>query len=204
MLNTDKVLRYLQAIYPKKSTNSDILHATGIELHQQVFQITKKLRESGRIEGSQIGREWYFQALSKDQQNHETIQQTSKPRPTKMTPRTFEDLARAKCSDLFGSQLSPGSVGDVGKEWDMISADGSIVGDAKYYTLVRGKALPPAKFATIAEHVWLMEKTDVQIKFLVFGNQIEVPRLWLEKYGNLVSDVRFYFIDDDGEITRLK
>ena len=93
---------------------------------------------------------------------------------------------------------------NVAKVWDMVSADGNIVGDAKYYTLVRGSALPPAKFATIAEHVWLLEKTNARIKFLVFGNQIEVPQLWLEKYGNLVSYIRFYFMDVDGKITRLK
>lgn len=203
MSNIDIVLRYLQSIYPEKATNSDIGHGTGIQPHQQVFQITRKLRENVKITGYQIGREWYFQALTKGQQSQTNPQISQQPQETKMTPRSFEGFAREKCSDLFGSQLSPGCVGNVVKEWDMVSADGSIVGDAKYYTLVHGRDRQPAKFATIAEHVWLLEKTNAKFKFLVFGNQIEVPRLWLEKYGNLVANVDFYFMDDDGNITRL-
>ena len=204
MSNANRILQYLHAIYPQKITNSDIVHATGIEPHQQVFQITRKLRESGNISGTRIGREWHFQALSKDQQTQVTPKSDQLPNPNKMTPRMFEHLARSNFSELFSSQLSSGSVGNVAKEWDMVSVDGKIVGDAKYYTLVRGKALPPAKFANIAEHVWLLEKTNATAKFLVFGNQIEVPQRWLEKYRNLVSDVRFYFMDDMGNIKRLK
>ncbi len=205
MSNIKKVLRYLQSIYPKKATNSDIRVNTKIDPHQQVFQITRKLMKSGQISGVQVGKEWHFQALPMGQQAPvPTVQSPPQPKPTQMTPRKFEELARAKFTELFRSQLSPGSVGDVGKEWDMVSAKGDIVGDAKYYTLVRGTALPPAKFATIAEHVWLLEKTNATTKFLVFGNQIEVPQRWLEKYGNLVSDVRFYFMDDMGNIKQLK
>jgi hypothetical protein len=32
--------------------------------------------------------------------------------------------------------------------------------------------------------------------FLVFGNDRRVPVEWLKRYGNLVADVAFYFIDD--------
>jgi hypothetical protein len=39
--------------------------------------------------------------------------------------------------------------------------------------------------------------------FLVFGNDRQVPILWLERYGNLVSGVTFYFLSDDGELEEL-
>ena len=55
----------------------------------------------------------------------------------------------------------------------------------------------------IAEHVWLLEKTNAKRKFLVFGNDRRVPERWLEKYGNLVSDVSFYFLSDDGQLEAL-
>jgi hypothetical protein len=51
------------------------------------------------------------------------------------------------------------------------------VGDAKYYTLVGGKRLLPAKFSVIAEHVWLLEKTEALGTSLVFGNERRVPEL---------------------------
>ncbi|MCK5582489.1 MAG: hypothetical protein KAI33_01800, partial [Elusimicrobiales bacterium] len=77
--------------------------------------------------------------------------------------------------------------------------DGSIIGDAKYFTLVHGRSLPPAKFSVIAEHVWLLEKTKAKRKFLVFGNDKRVPEEWLKRYGNLVKNIVFYFIDDENE-----
>jgi hypothetical protein len=92
----------------------------------------------------------------------------------------------------------------VPKEWDMVSPDGHIVGDAKYFTLVHGQRLPPAKFSVIAEHVWLLEKTGAQTTFLVFGNDRQVPELWLQRYGHLVSRVAFCFLADDGRLELLK
>jgi hypothetical protein len=90
------------------------------------------------------------------------------------------------------------------KRFDFVAPDQQVVGDAKYYTLVGGERLPAAKFATIAEHVWLLEKTDAPERFLVFGNDREVPLRWLERYGNLVSEVQFYFLDDDGQLEVLR
>ena len=59
------------------------------------------------------------------------------------------------------------------------------------------------EFSLIAEHVWLLEKTAAPVKFLVFGNDSEVPRLWLARYGKLLSDITFYYLSDDGELTIL-
>lgn len=202
----EDVMEYLESIYPDSATNSDIVRATGIKPHQQIFQKTAELKREGAITGWQVGREWHFRA--KENSSEKNYKPTTLPqkvqKPGKMTGRQFEVIARQKFSTYFNTMLSEQIVGDVAKKWDMVSPDGKIIGDAKYYTLVRGKALPPAKFATIAEHVWLLEKTKVEIKFLVFGNMIEVPQMWLAKYGNLVSGVRFYFMDDEGEITRLR
>lgn len=55
--------------------------------------------------------------------------------------------------EFFGVEPGPGMRPNVPKTFDMVSSDGRIVGDAKYYTLVRGTQRPSAKFATISEHV---------------------------------------------------
>ena len=85
----------------------------------------------------------------------------------------------------------------------MVSADGEYVGDAKYLTLVRGTKTPPAKFMEIAGHVWLLEKVDARRRFLVFGNQRQVPERWLQKYGSLDKDIEFYFLGQEGTPQRL-
>jgi|YelNatPaOPRAMG01_1025707.scaffolds.fasta_scaffold49725_2 hypothetical protein len=108
----------------------------------------------------------------------------------------FEDVARKVMSTHFGVPLVKGKAQGIPKEFDMISADGKIVGDAKYFTMVRGVSIPPAKFSTIAEHVWLLEKTSANCKFLIFGNDRRVPQEWLRRYGHLVKDVILYFLDE--------
>ena len=89
------------------------------------------------------------------------------------------------------------------KEFDLVSPDYRIVGDTKYYSIVKGKHLPPAKFATISEHVWMLENIDADTKFLVFGNDKRVPLEWLKRYGYLVKTVKFYFINNKGELEKL-
>ena len=61
-----------------------------------------------------------------------------------LSPRAFEDLARSVVGNYLDVPLKPWQVSGVPKEFDLVSPDGSIVGDAKYFTLVRGQRLPPA------------------------------------------------------------
>lgn len=115
----------------------------------------------------------------------------------------FEELARRVMSGYFKTRLEKRRKEGWPKEFDLVSPDYGIVGDAKYYSMVRGKNLPPAKFATIAEHVWMLESIDADIKFLVFGNDRRVPLEWIKRYGYMVKTVKFYFIDENGEVEEL-
>ena len=121
-----------------------------------------------------------------------------------MNWREFEELARKVMSQYFGVKLVEKKPRGFPKRFDMVSADGSVVGDAKFLTLVRRKKTPPAKMMEISGHVWLLEKVDTKNRFLVFGNQRRVPEMWLEKYGNLVRNVEFYFIDSRGNVEKLQ
>ena len=210
--NRDRVLEYLRSIAPESATNSQIREATGIEPHQQIFQLTRELMEAGLIQGVQGMRanknEWAFRiddssAARPVSSARASLRQKPARAGGELTPRSFEQLAHSVMSMHLGVPLTAGEVTGVPKKFDMISPDGDTVGDAKYFTLVRGERLPPAKFSNISEHVWLLEKTGASIKFLVFGNDRRVPLLWLERYGNLVADVDFYFLTDEGELEQL-
>jgi len=120
-----------------------------------------------------------------------------------MTWKEFEDLAREKMSQHFGVKLARCQKGQFCNEFDMLSADGTVLGDAKYLTLVRGIQMPPAKFMKIAGHVWMLQGSTAQRRFLVFGNQRDVPREWLQRYGRLVQNVEFYFLAADGKLESL-
>lgn len=115
----------------------------------------------------------------------------------------FQNFASQRMQQHFGVSLAERAVPGVPKRFDMVSADGTVVGDAKNLTLVHGTDLPPAKFMEIAGHVWLLEKTGASRVFLVFGNQREVPERWLAKYRAIVGRVEFYFLASSGALDRL-
>jgi len=203
----ERILDYLWSIAPEKATNSQIRANTGICSHQQVYLLTQELRHRSYVQGEQRGSEWVFWS---DESFAAQFASPGSASPGEiiaeagqLTSQTFEQLAQQKMSDHFEVSLVPGEVPGVPKKFDLVSLDKSIVGDAKYFTLVHGQRLPPAKFSVIAEHVWLLEKTSARIKFLVFGNDRHVPELWLKRYGKLVSGVAFYFLENDGTLELL-
>lgn len=143
----------------------------------------------------------FYKNINYQQKNNINNQEKSS---SDITPYQFENIARLIMSKHFSKDLYPQKIKDVPKLFDLVSTDHSVVGDAKYLTMVGGISIPPAKFATIAEYVWLLEKINAKNKFLVFGNDKRVPLEWLKRYGNIVSDVEFYFIDSDNNLKKLK
>lgn len=199
--NVERVLDYLWSAGPQGATNAQIRDATGIQPHQQVYLITQELKRKGRIASRRDGHEWMFFIGESAEELLRSPGHAAPSTPmTKLNAAQFEDLARQVFSQRFGVSLSPGQVAGVPKLFDLVSPNRDIVGDAKYYTLVGGLHLPPAKFSIIAEHVWLLEKTQALNMFLVFGNDIEVPKRWLARYGHLRGKVAFYFLTDEGEV----
>ena len=120
-----------------------------------------------------------------------------------MNWQQFEKSARKTMTQYFGVRLVEKNPKAFPKRFDMVSPDETIVGDAKFLTLVHGTGFPPAKMMEITGHVWLLEKVDAKTRFLVFGNQRDVAEKWLEKYGNLKQNVDFYFLDKDGNLEKL-
>lgn len=121
-----------------------------------------------------------------------------------MSWQQFEELARKAMAQHFGVRLEEKNPKGFPKRFDMVSPDGTIVGDAKYLTLVHGTGFPPAKMMEITGHVWLLEKVNAKTRFLVFGNQREVPEKWIEKYGDYKQNVDFYFLDKKGNLEKLE
>lgn len=115
----------------------------------------------------------------------------------------FEVRARRVISLHYSTSLPPGRMPNVDKLFDFVSHDLTVVGDAKFFTMVRGVGLPPAKFSVIAEHVWLLEKTQAKHQFLVFGNDRRVPARWLEKYGRLLGSVKFFFLEENDTLMQM-
>jgi hypothetical protein len=72
---------------------------------------------------------------------------------TPMTWQEFERFARVKMSEYLGAPLKKMQGAELPKRFDLVSEDRSIVGDAKYLTLVHGQREPPAKDPNQSQHV---------------------------------------------------
>lgn len=206
MTHADRIASYLRSIAPNGATNGEIARELQISPHQTVFARTRDLLLQGRAHNERRGREWVFYAtdlpIPQQAAPESPLAQTVEGK-SNLTPSEFEVLARNVVGAHYDARLLPGSVAGVRKKFDLVSTDQEVVGDAKYYTRVRGTGLPPAKFSVIAEHVWLLEKTRAPKSFLVFGNDREVPVMWLQRWGNLLSGIAFYFLTDSGELETL-
>lgn len=107
----------------------------------------------------------------------------------------FERHAASVLGAAWNVELAPRHVtlrGGVPKRFDLVSADRGTVGDAKYY---KNLAAPAAKWSTIAEYVWLLQHVDESARrFIVFGNDREVPARWLDRFRPLANGVEFWFL----------
>lgn len=157
----ERILDYLWSVAPGGATNGQITRALGITSQQTVSMTTQELAGRRLIRAAKEGATWVFYALDAQADGAAVRASTASTAGVGvLTPATFEALVGRVLGEQFGTALSPGMVSGIRKQFDYVSADGQIVGDAQYYTLIGGERLPPAKFATIAEHVWLLEKTN--------------------------------------------
>jgi hypothetical protein len=116
------------------------------------------------------------------------------PRPIPPA-QEFEERARVACSLHWGLDLRSAVVDvapGVTHQFDIVSSDRRIVGDAKWF---KNLPVPAAKWSVIAEYVWLLQHlTDAEVRFIVFGQDTEVPERWLRRFRPLTAGIDFYFL----------
>jgi hypothetical protein len=203
MTQMQQILNYLWSIAPNGATNAQIARGTGIASHQGVYMTMQHLLADGRVQGQRQGRTWVFSTVEGSAVDLGHAASAAGYHQQAHTAAVFAELARLSLGRRYATTFAPGSLGNVPKRFDFVSPDQRIVGDAKFYALVGGAGLPPAKFSIIAEHVWLLERTAAPVQFLVFGNDRSVPVQWLKRYGHLAPAVAFYFLADSGDLEAL-
>lgn len=111
--------------------------------------------------------------------------------------KDFEEKARPIVEKYFDVKLEEREVKiceGLTRKFDLVSDDEEWIGDMKYYRMV---PIPAAKYSTIAEYVWLLQKTKAKHKFIVFGNSEELPKKWYSRYHGILDDVQLWFIDNE-------
>jgi len=128
--------------------------------------------------------------------------------PPAWSAAMFTDAVVEAMSRRFGAELHVGvrlrvplkSGGTVERIFDLASADGRIIGEVM---LLSGGSVA-SRFPGISENVWLLEKIEAERKFIAFGGDPSVPRLWLERHMQLAPrDVSLHFISPDGRVEDL-
>ena len=196
MSQAQDICDYLWAIAPEGATNTELARALGIRSHQTVYMTTQGLVRQRKIRGEQEGVVWRFYA---PETPGERLTARLPALAGGLTPHDFASLAQRVLGDHYDAELRPGAIVGVRKEFALVSDDGQVVGDARYAARVGAE-----RFAAITKFVWLLETTGAPETFLVFGNDRETPRLWLQRYGNLLTTVAFYFLGDDGRLEELR
>ena len=112
----------------------------------------------------------------------------------------FQKEVQVFLTNHWNKKFSEGkiNINGVEKTFDLVSEDKEYIGDVKYYKNIK---VPAAKWSTIAEYVWLLEKTNAKKIFLVFGKDVDVPKRWLKRFGPL-TNVEFYFFES-GKLLKL-
>lgn len=203
MTNIEKVLDYLQRNAPNSFSNADLVNRTGVRPHNQVFQITRRLMEEGRVQGRLFGKDWLFWC-----DTHETRAKATPLAPAPQEhPQPVEDdgflpMARSALSRFYGTALREPLDENVAQDFPMASEDGSIVCDALYLTS-DAKILPPSQLALLSERVWLLEKVPARTRVLALGGQRRIPMAWLQRHISRVGEVELLFVANDGSLTKL-
>lgn len=114
--------------------------------------------------------------------------------------------------DFFGNReagenlpvFSTKRVGAIPRDFDLVSNDGSKVGDLRLIDHSEGGRVPTSKLSAISELVWLLQQSQAHERFIVFGKDATVAQAWLDRYGHLAQDVIFYHVTEDRDVTELQ
>ena len=123
----------------------------------------------------------------------------------------FENMARNAIEGEIGCILNGGKISITGKikRFDLLNADKRIVGDIKHYSMTAGGNNPSAKFSTLNEYAWLMQRLEQYQKqkwrkIFVIGEDPTVVKIYASTYGAWLDDIEIYFCDAKGRLARHK
>jgi hypothetical protein len=210
------VYEYLKRISPEWATLDDIQKNTGIQPPQQILQIVKLLL-SYSIIGSERGHfrehEWAFSIrpgfnTTLDQILQAKVAPPSKPEPYRDPAEDplavdFQRRAESAMSQQFGLAFQKAVPAGVPKKFSLVSINGEVIGEAIYFPPGDGEHLLQPRCSVITENVWLLEKTKIRRKFLVFNSQRQILIDWLERFGSLVNYIEFFLLEEDGTLELL-
>jgi hypothetical protein len=214
--NRLQVYEYLKKISPEWAIFDEIQKNTGIRPDSQLFQIIKLLTSYGMIvseRGHFRENEWAFSVRPSQNSALDLIPQARVGAATRQENTReddedplvleYERRAAVAVSRYFGMPFQPSVPVGVPKRFSLVSNDGEFIGEIVYFSPSESDGQTRIRFSLITENVWLVEKTRVQRKFLIFNSHREVLLDWLGRFGHLLNRIEFYLLNDNDQIELL-
>lgn len=127
-----------------------------------------------------------------------------------MKSKKFEEIARNAIQKKLGCKLNNGKLNITGKDknFDLVNENKRIVGDVKHYSMTKGGNIPSAKFSTLNEYAWLMQRLERSTnlkwkKIFVIGADKPLVKKYIKTYGKWLDDIEVYYCSERGEINRI-
>lgn len=113
--------------------------------------------------------------------------------------RMFEDRIRELLEDLYKTKFPRDGIVEINgkaKKFDFIDLKNNIIGDCKFYSFTKTGKRPSAKFSTLNEYIWLLQKLpETWRRFIVIGKDESLVRKYVKEYLPWLEGVTIYFSD---------
>ncbi len=115
--------------------------------------------------------------------------------------RIFEDRIRELLENLYKTKFPKDGLVKINgkaKKFDFVDGKNAIVGDCKYYSFTKTGKRPSAKFSTLNEYIWLLQKLpETWKRFIVIGKDESLVRKYVREYLPWLGGVTIYFSDGE-------
>ena len=122
--------------------------------------------------------------------------------------RIFEDHIRKLLEELYKTKFPKDGIVKINgksKKFDFIDLKNNIVGDCKYYSFTKTGKRPSAKFSTLNEYMWLLQKLpEAWQKFVVIGTDETLVKKYVNEYLPWLEGVTIYFSDGEKQLKIIK
>lgn len=115
--------------------------------------------------------------------------------------KIFEDNVRKLLENFYETEFPKNGlvrINDKPKKFDFVDLKNNVVGDSKYYSFTRTGKRPSAKFSTLNEYVWLLQKLPKHWrKFLVIGKDETLVKKYVNEYSPWLEGVTVFYSDGE-------
>ena len=120
---------------------------------------------------------------------------------------SFEDGVKPLLEKYFQTFLQKEIV-DIdgkGKKFDFVNRNNKVVGDAKFYSFTSSGHRPSAKFSTLNEYIWLLQKISSSWKkFLVIGDDESLVEKYVNEFEPWIKGVSIFFSDGKSVLKEIR